>query len=146
MSSHMLETIRAKQKEAAHGIRTVWSKAASTYGPFYGLYRGKVINNVDPLELNRLLIDVPTLPCSIASFATPAAPYGGPQVGLVPSHRCGRLGQIRERRPVLPGLGWLLLDGGHQARAGRTSHPASVLLWILQRDGERHPRRGRDAP
>ena len=83
MSSPMLQTIRAKQKEATDGIRTMWSKAASTFGPFYGLYRGKVINNVDPLELNRLLVNVPTLPCSITSFAYPAAPFGGPQMGLV---------------------------------------------------------------
>lgn len=50
---------------------------------FWGLYRGKVINNIDPLELNRLEVEVPTIPGSAASFAMPCAPYGGFQVGMV---------------------------------------------------------------
>jgi hypothetical protein len=83
MSDSMLETIKAKQRQAGAGIANLFNQAASTYGPFYGVYRGKVINNIDPMELNRLLVDVPTLPCSISSFAAPASPYGGTQVGLV---------------------------------------------------------------
>ena len=50
---------------------------------FYGLYRGKVINNIDPLELNRLMVDVPTLPGVSAAYAMPCSPYGGWQVGMV---------------------------------------------------------------
>jgi len=42
-----------------------------------------VLDNVDPLELNRLLVEVPTLPAVAASFALPSSPYGGLQVGLV---------------------------------------------------------------
>lgn len=83
MSNAMLETIRAKQKSATKGYQNLYAKAASSYGPFFGVYRGKVINNIDPMELNRLLVDVPTLPCSITSFAYPASPFGGPQVGMV---------------------------------------------------------------
>lgn len=79
----MLDTVKAKQSQFTAGVRDVFNKASSTYGPFYGLYRGTVINNIDPMELNRLMVDVPTLPCSIASFANPASPYGGLQVGLV---------------------------------------------------------------
>jgi cytoskeletal protein CcmA (bactofilin family) len=83
MSDSMLETIKAKQRQAGAGIANIFSQASSTYGPFYGVYRGKVLNNIDPMELNRLTVDVPTIPCSIASFAAPASPYGGIQVGLV---------------------------------------------------------------
>jgi cytoskeletal protein CcmA (bactofilin family) len=83
MSNAMLETIRAKQRSATKGYQDLYTKAASSYGPFFGLYRGKVINNFDPMELNRLLVNVPTLPCSITSFAYPASPFGGPQVGMV---------------------------------------------------------------
>jgi cytoskeletal protein CcmA (bactofilin family) len=50
---------------------------------YWGLYRGKVINNIDPMELNRLEVEVPTLPGSAASFAMPCAAYGGFQVGMV---------------------------------------------------------------
>jgi len=83
MSGSLRETIKAKQRSGSKAVRQLWHKASSTYGPFYGLYRGKVVNNIDPLELNRLLVDVPTLPCSISSFAYPASPFGGEQMGLV---------------------------------------------------------------
>ncbi len=83
MSPSIRDSIKAKQRSASKGVRDLWQKSAASYGPFYGLYRGKVVNNIDPLELNRLLIDVPTLPCSISSFAYPASPYGGEQVGMV---------------------------------------------------------------
>jgi cytoskeletal protein CcmA (bactofilin family) len=50
---------------------------------YWGMFRGKVVDNLDPMELNRLLIEVPTLPSTIASFAMPCQPYGGIQVGMV---------------------------------------------------------------
>ena len=52
-------------------------------GVFHGLYRGQVVDNLDPLELNRLLVEVPTLPGTATSWAMPSQPYGGLQVGLV---------------------------------------------------------------
>ncbi len=50
---------------------------------FYGKYRGQVVDNIDPMELNRLLVEVPTLPGTATSWAMPCQPYGGLQVGLV---------------------------------------------------------------
>ena len=51
---------------------------------YRGLWRGIVVNNIDPLELNRLSIMVPALPeSSTMGFAMPCAPYGGLQVGMV---------------------------------------------------------------
>ena len=51
---------------------------------YHGLWRGTVVNNLDPLELNRLSIMVPALPeCSPLSFALPCQPHGGVQVGMV---------------------------------------------------------------
>jgi predicted acyltransferase (DUF342 family) len=51
---------------------------------YHGLWRGTVLDNIDPLELNRLSIEIPALPiCSPLSFALPCQPYGGPQVGMV---------------------------------------------------------------
>jgi predicted acyltransferase (DUF342 family) len=78
-----MTTARENVKKLSEKTRSLFNKASASYGPFYGLYRGKVINNIDPMELNRLLVDVPTLPCSIASFAYPQAAYGGIQVGMV---------------------------------------------------------------
>ena len=50
---------------------------------FYGKYRGKVENNVDPQQQGRIQVSVPAvLGEGTLSWAMPSAPYGGPQVGL----------------------------------------------------------------
>jgi hypothetical protein len=54
-----------------------------TAASYRGLFRGVVVDNIDPLELNRLLVAVPTLPALSESFAMPCAPFGGMQAGMV---------------------------------------------------------------
>jgi hypothetical protein len=50
---------------------------------FYGKYRGKVANNVDPLLLGRVQVNVPAvLGTGDLCWALPCAPYGGAGVGL----------------------------------------------------------------
>lgn len=50
---------------------------------FYGKYRGKVRNNVDPENLGRLQVMVPSvLGTDQLSWAMPCVPYAGPQVGF----------------------------------------------------------------
>ncbi|MCI0397894.1 MAG: phage baseplate assembly protein V [Chloroflexi bacterium] len=50
---------------------------------YYGKYRGLVLNNVDPLQKGRLLIQVPdVLGLSISSWAMPCMPIAGPQMGV----------------------------------------------------------------
>ena len=50
---------------------------------FYGKYRGEVANNIDPLQLGRIQIVVPTvLGSSRLSWAMPCVPYAGPGVGF----------------------------------------------------------------
>lgn len=49
---------------------------------YYGKYRGLVINNVDPLQKGRLLVQVPdVLGLSVSSWAMPCVPIAGPQMG-----------------------------------------------------------------
>jgi len=52
-------------------------------GPrYYGLYRGTVQGNIDPLGLARLQVSVPSVPgASQLSWARPCTPYAGPSVG-----------------------------------------------------------------
>ena len=50
---------------------------------YYGKYRGKVLDNIDPMELGRLLVEVPALVGLEASWALPCVPYAGEQVGFV---------------------------------------------------------------
>ncbi len=54
----------------------------SSQGRFYGKYRGKVLDNIDPLIMGRLLVEVPSVPANITNFAMPCVPYAGPQVGF----------------------------------------------------------------
>jgi hypothetical protein len=48
----------------------------------YGKYRGKVVNNIDPLMLGRIIPLVPQISEMPLSWATPCVPYAGRQVGL----------------------------------------------------------------
>lgn len=50
---------------------------------YFGLYRGSVQNNVDPLGLGRLQVAVPSVPgASAMSWAMPCTGYGGSGVGF----------------------------------------------------------------
>jgi len=51
--------------------------------PFFGKYRGKVADNVDPLKLGRLQVSVPAVLGEGVAWAMPCTPYAGPGVGLV---------------------------------------------------------------
>lgn len=50
---------------------------------YLGKYRGTVANNIDPLQLGRIQVIVPTvLGDSRLSWAMPCVPYAGPGVGF----------------------------------------------------------------
>ena len=50
---------------------------------FFGKYRGKVANNIDPMQLGRVQVSVPAvLGDGSLSWAMPCAPYGGSGVGF----------------------------------------------------------------
>jgi len=60
------------------------SSNRSPEGPkrYYGKYRGKVVENIDPLFLGRLLAEVAAVPASTLNWAMPCTPYAGLQVGF----------------------------------------------------------------
>ncbi len=49
---------------------------------YYGKFRGKVINNVDPLFLGRIQANVPAIMNMELNWAMPCSPYAGPGVGF----------------------------------------------------------------
>jgi uncharacterized protein involved in type VI secretion and phage assembly len=50
---------------------------------FYGKYRGMVLNNIDPLMIGRLMVQVPdVLGLGTSSWAMPCVPVAGPQMGI----------------------------------------------------------------
>lgn len=49
---------------------------------YYGKYRGKVVNNIDPMMMGRLTVLVPAVSEFPLSWAMPCVPYAGPNVGF----------------------------------------------------------------
>jgi uncharacterized protein involved in type VI secretion and phage assembly len=50
---------------------------------FYGKYRGSVLNNVDPMQQGRVLVQVPeVLGPAVSSWAMPCVPFAGIQTGV----------------------------------------------------------------
>ena len=66
---------------------------------FYGKYRGRVIDNMDPFGLGRIRPEMSSMPHVQLNWAMPCVPYAGPQVGLY----------------VIPPIGaniWIEYEGG----------------------------------
>lgn len=50
---------------------------------FFGKYRGRVLDNLDALGLGRVMVEVPSIPGMLLSWAMPCVPYAGPGAGLL---------------------------------------------------------------
>jgi hypothetical protein len=118
------------------------SAPASGEGPFYGKYRGTVMNNIDPEMRGRLLVQVPDVlglvPSSWAEACAPLAGPTGPPMGvyLVPPIGAGVWVEFEQGDPDYPiwvGCRW----GGPSdvpplARAGLPVSPNLVLQSLAQ--------------
>ena len=75
-------------------------------GPkFYGLYRGTVINNIDPMQMGRLQVIAPDTGGLVpSSWAMPCVPFAGKQSGVfvVPSIGSGVWVQFENGDPDYP--------------------------------------------
>ena len=50
---------------------------------YFGKYRGMVVSNVDPMQIGRLLVQVPDVLGPIpSSWAMPCLPFTGKQMGM----------------------------------------------------------------
>lgn len=97
-------------------------------GDHPGKYRGRVADNVDPLFLGRLLVEVPQIPAVVFTWAMPCVPYAGPNVGFY----------------MIPPIGanvWVEFEGGDVNypiwvgcfwSEGETPIPALPLFKIIQ--------------
>lgn len=72
---------------------------ASRTRRFFGKYRGKVLDNLDPLQLGRIMPDVPAVPGMLLNWAMPCVPYAGPGVGFL-------------ALPPLQAAVWIEFEGG----------------------------------
>jgi uncharacterized protein involved in type VI secretion and phage assembly len=92
---------------------------------FFGKYRGRVIDNEDPLRLGRLKVSVPSVfgPEVVTGWASPCAPYGGAAgqgLLLVPDRKAGVWVEFEEGDPEFPiwsGTFWTKPAAGSQLPA-----------------------------
>ena len=109
-------------------------------GPkFYGVYRGTVFNNIDPMQIGRIMAVVPDVNgATPTSWAMPCVPLAGKQMGtfMVPQVGAGVWVQYEggdPDRPVWTGGWWgVAAEVPALALAGVPGDPNIVLQTTLQ--------------
>jgi uncharacterized protein involved in type VI secretion and phage assembly len=72
---------------------------------YYGKYRGVVLNNLDPLQIGRLLVQVPDVTSLLpSSWAMPCFPFTGKQMGayMIPQIGTGVWVEFEQGNPDYP--------------------------------------------
>jgi hypothetical protein len=81
-------------------------------GTFYGVYRGRVEANIDPMQRGRVQVSVPAvLGDGRLAWAEPCVPFAGNQVGMVAVPPVGAAAWVQFEGgdpdyPVLAGTSW----------------------------------------
>ncbi len=111
-------------------------------GKFWGKYRGTVINNIDPDQRGRLLVEVPDvlslIPSSWAEACVPLAGPTGPPMGvyIVPTIGAGVWIEFEHgdpNKPIWSGCRWgSSSDVPSQAQEGLPVSPSIILQTIGQ--------------
>lgn len=106
---------------------------------YYGIYRGTVVNNVDPLQTGRILAIVPDVSGIVpTTWAMPCVPLAGKQMGtfMVPQIGSGVFVQFEAGdpdRPVWTGGWWgSAAEVPALALAGVPGDPNIVIQTTLQ--------------
>ena len=106
---------------------------------FYGKYRGTVINNVDPMQMGRILVVVPDVSNIVpSSWAMPCTPIAGVQSGVfvVPAVGSGVWVEFEQGDPDYPiwvgGFWGSAADVPALALAGVPGSPSIVLQTLAQ--------------
>lgn len=109
---------------------------------YFGKYRGTVLNNVDPEQRGRLMLNVPDVLAAIpSSWAEPCVPLAGPTgppmgVYLVPPIGAGVWVEFEAGNPDYPiwaGCRWgTTSDIPTLAKAGNPADPNIVVQSLLQ--------------
>jgi uncharacterized protein involved in type VI secretion and phage assembly len=109
-------------------------------GPkYYGIYRGTVVNNVDPMQIGRIMAIVPDVgSITPSTWAMPSVPIAGKQMGhyVTPQIGAGVWIQFEGGDPDLPVWtgGWwgVAAEVPALALAGPPGDPNIVLQTTLQ--------------
>jgi uncharacterized protein involved in type VI secretion and phage assembly len=106
---------------------------------FYGIYRATVVNNVDPMQMGRIMAMIPDVgSITPSTWAMPAVPLAGKQMGtfMVPQIGAGVWIQFEAGdpdRPVWTGGWWgIAAEVPALALAGVPGDPNIVIQTTLQ--------------
>lgn len=106
---------------------------------YYGVYRGTVVNNIDPLQIGRIIATVPDVGGVIpTTWAMPCVPLAGKQMGtfFVPQIGAGVWVQFEggdPDRPVWTGGWWgVVAEVPSLALAGVPGDANMVMQTMLQ--------------
>lgn len=106
---------------------------------FYGKYRGTVLNNVDPMQIGRLLVQVPDVTgLTPSSWAMPCFPISGKQMGayMIPQIGTGVWVEFEQGDPDHPIWSGCWYGSAAEvpalALAGNPASPNVVMQTSLQ--------------
>lgn len=106
---------------------------------FYGKYRGTVINNIDPMQMGRIMVMVPDVSALLpTSWAMPCVPIAGKQSGsyFIPQIGAGVWIEFEQGDPDYPiwvgGFWGTVAEVPALALAGNPVSPSIVLQTGLQ--------------
>ena len=108
-------------------------------GSFYGKYRGTVINNVDPMQMGRLMVQVPDVSNVLPStWAMPSAPFAGAQSGSLAVPPLGASVWVEFEQgdsdyPIWSGCFW---GSSAEVPAMALAAPPGVQAIVLQSVGQ----------
>jgi len=112
---------------------------AATGKKFYGKFRGTVLNNIDPMQIGRLLVSVPdVLGPTPTSWAMPCVPITGKQMGtyVIPQVGSGVWVEFEQGEPDYPiwvgGYWGIVAEVPVLALAGIPASPNIVLQTAAQ--------------
>jgi uncharacterized protein involved in type VI secretion and phage assembly len=108
-------------------------------GNFFGKYRGTVINNIDPMQMGRLMVQVPDVSNVLPStWAMPCVPFAGTQSGSVAVPPIGSSVWVEFEQgdsdyPIWSGCFW---GSAAEVPAVAQAAPPGVQAIVLQSVGQ----------
>ncbi|MGB7547948.1 MAG: phage baseplate assembly protein V [Terracidiphilus sp.] len=106
---------------------------------FYGKYRGSVVNNVDPMNIGRLMVQVPDVSNVIPStWAMPCLPFAGIQNGFfaMPAIGAGVWVEFEQGNPDYPIWSGCFFGSAAETPALALATPPGLQAVVIQTVGQ----------
>jgi uncharacterized protein involved in type VI secretion and phage assembly len=106
---------------------------------YFGKYRGMVINNVDPMQMGRLMVQVPDISGLIPStWAMPCFPVTGKQMGTwwLPQIGAGVWMEFEQGDPDYPIWSGCWFGSAAEVPALALAAPPAIPNFVIQTQGQ----------